>query len=108
MEAAPRCITIKVYRNKILLETKRYANPPKPAGDILDRLRDIQMVGDLRHGDLLLSASDMLGGAATYELHLKPGVISFDTSFLHRRLLSIMSIRLLLDHNAHMTDGSFR
>lgn len=41
MEATSRCITIKIYRNNVYSETKQYADPPKRAGDILDRLRDI-------------------------------------------------------------------
>lgn len=70
MEATSGRIIIKIYRNNVHLETKQYADPPKRAGDIIDRLRDIQRVGDLRHGDLSLSALDMLESSAIYELHL--------------------------------------
>ncbi len=100
-------VTVEIYKNKILLETKLYV-PPKPAGEILDHLRDNHMEGDLRLGDLSLSATDILGDTATYELHLaEPGVISFDIAFLQCWLHRHLAVRILSDHNACLTDDSF-
>ena len=66
----PERIMIEIYRDGNLLDQKPFAGPTKPAGEILDRLKDIQMVGELRQGAMCLSASDMLKSTSTYQLHL--------------------------------------
>ena len=107
MEAASDRIIIEVYRNKIMLETKQYWGSSRTAEEILSRLRDNQMVGDLREGDLPISVSDNLESFKSYQLHLaEPGVICCDTVFVHSRLHAVLSLRLLLDESACITLAS--
>ena len=95
MTAPTSFITIQIYDNQEAVGKRVYRDPPKPAAEILESLRDSGMVGDLRAGNVPLSKSDFLQDA-TYQLHLRdPGVMILNMSFLHRRRVLAKSCLIL-------------
>lgn len=104
-EAVADRIVIQIYKGKTQVDLKRYRDPPKRAAEILRRLQDSQLLGDLRDGDDSLSGSDMMYGNILYKLYCddKAGVIQLKSSY-HSHIACVLEEQCGVQHMTRSCD----